>query len=1621
MKKSFAIAWIVLAFGFAGLQLSAQITPGGGPSIPGGGGSGTNDGSGYSGSSYTIPDYGTNLWLEPTNVSSGRVSGLIHNSVPLIPYTLFSMQSLPWPAWSTETTFYGSDTTNSTVFSLPVLERGRLFLRARSLVAPRIIGAGISHNVAIRRDGTVWAWGANGSGQLGNGQWDNANTPVQVTGLSNIAAVTAPPDGNFTLALDSLGRVWSWGEGGSGQLGHGDGFYVNTNLAAQVPGISNIVAITGGMEHSIALKSDGTVWAWGFGGYGELGDGTDSSRDYPAQVYGLTNAIGIASGSDHNFALCADGTVWGWGYNEDGELGIGNTTDQFYPVRVGSLTNAIALGGGYDQSIALLANGTVKAWGPDATGETGDINSSLPVSVSGLSNIIAIACGGYHNLFLNPNGSLYVWGNDSWNQLGDNGQDTSSAPFLLTCVSNVTAIAGGEKSSMISTADGSIYVWGSSGSGQSALPVLVDLYTNYSTDDSGLPDWWQMLYFGHLGVDPNGDPDGDGRSNLMEYQDGTNPTDFDTPPTPDGLTVTQSTGSTNVTVTWNASSLPVSYYVIYRTDYNYTTWQYGTAQAIGEVSGTNTTSHIVAKVKALAVKPMDTSANVLTFVDHGSVSGGDGNSVYTVQAVYPGGSSPVSAQAYVNATTPDALATPLAITVNLVRNETGRWQLMFADLPSDVQTIRLNWTDDNNNTVAQDIAAGTLTNGIYRIPDTDVIYVLGNTVMVQAIATNGTASPLVQAGTIPNDAPYFVDGRQHMKQNLNFMIRGASQTKPFFAEITSARYFFWDDVAIFYDSYEGGMNQNANDFEEFSFLHHVSENVGSEEDMYYFQLDNLWPFTINYDLADYFVDVTRTNLPFGSTNFNFEPDFTTNIPAPAILDHADPYWILQPAFEPSNAVWGVAMPTPTNWAVTVTSTQTVATLAAGSHNLFGLPYLDGCEVDMKQNGFAGSVHSLYQILTPGGSVTANQGYVIGDYASWCPAPTLQLANYYFVPLINPNKNTMNLSGTFDPNQLFHSGQNWVQPYPTPLDDAFSVTNQTPAVMFGSVGQPMILGGWAKYFIEGSSPAKYAYLGQYFVTNAFKVDDNGNLTSTNTGVVSPYGEFFPTEPGPVAMITLPDIDTGLQGTGLVQVISLALDANHDGTIDTTFNGPDTVSSTHPFRFWVNNNYDRWTPDSDDGTNYMDDVASTDTAAYSPYYGESRPDFDYRPYATTREIPCTRDLEDFARLWVCGMTSNVLAALPPGSTVTLNWGDVGNPNSGNPTIDLFQAVDPDGGIGYLTNATIAAQQIIPAYAAYVGRLAPGANLLLKTIYYGSWKGNHYIWCGVTNGTGKLTLTIADANSNVLAQTSTYIQLVDIKQMYERWTVGDNPSVSPTTVAQLATNDLPATLSWPFRYTKPNDNATPYILYVHGWNMETWEKDRFAETAYKRLYWQGYQGRFGEFRWPTGFGFGGWKSVATDPDNFDNSEYQAWQSAQGLLNKLNNLNTQYPGHVYLLAHSMGNVVAGEALRLTGSSQVVNTYVASQAAVSAHTYDATVPNYSFTVNLGGVNVSFGPNTPNIYGNWFAGNSGGGAGQVINFFNANDYALARLHWQLGQLFKPDQGVLKEWRFLDLSLQRQCK
>src|SRR5207302_3994830 len=128
--------------------------------------------------------------------------------------------------------------------------------------------------------------------------------------------------------------------------------------------------------------------------------------------------------------------------------------------------------------------------------------------------------------------------------------------------------------------------------------------------------------------------------------------------------------------------------------------------------------------------------------------------------------------------------------------------------------------------------------------------------------------------------------------------------------------------------------------------------------------------------------------------------------------------------------------------------------------------------------------------------------------------------------------------------------------------------------------------------------KFAYSEQYF-DKAYKIDLTGVASTNQTGVLSEYGSFFPTEPGPVALVTMPDIDTGQRGTGVVNVIKLQLDVNHDGNMDLSFAGPDNTSQGKPFVFWINNNYDRPTWDPNDQTYYDDDVSSTSPQAKSRF--------------------------------------------------------------------------------------------------------------------------------------------------------------------------------------------------------------------------------------------------------------------------------------------------------------------------------------------------------------------------------------------------------------------------------------
>jgi hypothetical protein len=467
------------------------------------------------------------------------------------------------------------------------------------------------------------------------------------------------------------------------------------------------------------------------------------------------------------------------------------------------------------------------------------------------------------------------------------------------------------------------------------------------------------------------------------------------------------------------------------------------------------------------------------------------------------------------------------------------------------------------------------------------------------------------------------------------------------------------------------------------------------------------------------------------------------------------------------------------------------------------------------------------------------------------------------------------------------------------------------------------------------------------------------------------------------------------------VKLEFDVNHDGVIDPSFTGPDNTDPYKPFVFWNNNDFDR-------GTNVdcvpligcdweEDDLPIADSPG-SPNI--QTPDWDYKNALGQNAIPSMRDLEDYARLWISGI-SNLLPVLPTNYVMELRWRDF--TNLSNPTLNIFQAVEQDGGTLYLSNEEVAAAQIGTTNASiYVGTVAPNQAIQLNDCFAGRCNPSEkYIFCGAKRGKGELLLRITSGET-LVCETSVFIEIKDIKEMYERWTVGDDGAKEPASTAYLAAEDLPVGAP-KFQYGPAIATNTPYVLLVHGWNMERWEKDRYAETTFKRLYWQGYQGRFGSFRWPTrsGFEWVSWQNPATAPAHFDQSEFNAWQAGVPLRQLLTSLNSAYPGRVFLAAHSMGNTVAGEALRLAGTNRIVATYIAMQAAVGSHAYDPSAP-------MRTISSLSDDDTPNRYAEYYTNGAGcyfattSGTTNYINFYNAADYALASSRWGVDQDFKPD-------------------
>jgi alpha-tubulin suppressor-like RCC1 family protein len=233
-----------------------------------------------------------------------------------------------------------------------------------------LIAGGELHSIAVDADGIVWAWGADLYGQLGDGMQRTryaAVDAVRVRGLTNVVAVAA--GGNHSLALKADGTVWAWGDNSFGELG--DGTRTVRSIPIQVAGVNHVVAISAGYLHSAALRADGTVWTWGNNLHGQLGDGTRTDRRTPVQVQGLPRVSAISAGFFHTAIVDGVGDVWSWGQNTRGQLGDGTRIGRDVPVHLSGLSLVKAVSAGQHHTLALLRAGTVVSWGGGAFGQLG--------------------------------------------------------------------------------------------------------------------------------------------------------------------------------------------------------------------------------------------------------------------------------------------------------------------------------------------------------------------------------------------------------------------------------------------------------------------------------------------------------------------------------------------------------------------------------------------------------------------------------------------------------------------------------------------------------------------------------------------------------------------------------------------------------------------------------------------------------------------------------------------------------------------------------------------------------------------------------------------------------------------------------------------------------------------------------------------------------------------------------------------------------------------------------------------------------------------------------------------------------------------------------------------------
>jgi alpha-tubulin suppressor-like RCC1 family protein len=347
----------------------------------------------------------------------------------------------------------------------------------------------------------LWVWGDNTAAQLGVNNATSRSTPVTtILGGTNWKSIAG--GGYHTIATKTDGTLWVWGLNSSGELG------VNSTTNRSIPvttilGGTNWKSIAGGdIYRTIATKTDGTLWTWGNNNRGQLGINTTTNRSIPVTtILGGTNWKSISGGGSHTASVKTDGTLWTWGLNSDGQLGVNNTTNRSTPVTtILGGTNWKSVSCGENHMAAIKTDGTLWVWGLNGAGQLGvnnTTNRSTPVTtILGGTNWKQVSCGKDHMAAIKTDGTLWNWGDNGYEQLGVSiGPDRSTPVTTRAGGTNWKTVSCGGYSTTAIKTDGTLWVWGSNYQGQLGTNDTTDRRTPVTTILGGTN--WKSVSVGY--------------------------------------------------------------------------------------------------------------------------------------------------------------------------------------------------------------------------------------------------------------------------------------------------------------------------------------------------------------------------------------------------------------------------------------------------------------------------------------------------------------------------------------------------------------------------------------------------------------------------------------------------------------------------------------------------------------------------------------------------------------------------------------------------------------------------------------------------------------------------------------------------------------------------------------------------------------------------------------------------------------------------------------------------------------------------------------------------------------------------------------------------------------------